>query len=220
MKYLNVNKFPYTQDSNPVTVRSSDVKYPRKYCHFSYCPLILNRSSTANGWTKMELEQVYYRALFRWNLTSDIGIKRYGGAIRTCYKERPQGNYKLKKMPRQADHVTTGIKKMIDEDNMVLYQTAFNRFHSNGSCNGDWLESVFIIIPKISNAKKCSDYRLICLMSLTLKLFLKCIHNWIYEKSEVVNMGDTQFRFRAGLGTRDNLLSLQVLVQNFRDMRK
>lgn len=54
-------------------------------------------------------------------------------------------------------------------------------------------------------------------MSHVLKIFLKIIHARIYSKCED-NMGNTQFGFKNGMGTREALFSMQVLVQRCRDV--
>jgi len=50
-----------------------------------------------------------------------------------------------------------------------------------------------------------------------LKIFLKIIHGRIYAKWEK-SIGEIQFGFRNGLGTRDALYSLNVLVQRAWDV--
>lgn len=56
-------------------------------------------------------------------------------------------------------------------------------------------------------------------MSHALKLFLKIIHERIYRKLEE-RIGHTQFGFTSGLGTREGLFSVQVLIQRCRDINK
>lgn len=56
-------------------------------------------------------------------------------------------------------------------------------------------------------------------MNHTLKIFLKILHNRIYKKCER-NVSENQFGFRAGMGTREALFRIQVLVQNCLDVKK
>jgi hypothetical protein len=56
-------------------------------------------------------------------------------------------------------------------------------------------------------------------MSHVLKLFLKVIQGRIYNKCEET-ITESQFGFRNGLGTRDALFCMQVLVQRCMDMKK
>lgn len=59
--------------------------------------------------------------------------------------------------------------------------------------------------------------RRVSLISHLLKVFLKVIHEYIYRKLEK-NIGETQFGFRKGLGTREALFNLNVLIQRARDV--
>lgn len=81
----------------------------------------------------------------------------------------------------------------------------------------DWLKSIFVTLPKKAKAENCDDYRIISLMSHVLKIFLRIIHARIYRKCES-QMGSTQFGFRGGVGTREALFSINVLLQRCRDM--
>ena len=68
----------------------------------------------------------------------------------------------------------------------------------------DWKRSVFIPVPKKGNAKECSNYITIVLMSHASKIMLKILQarlqqymNWEFP--------DVQAEFRKGRGTRDKL---------------
>ncbi|KAL3278231.1 hypothetical protein HHI36_013569 [Cryptolaemus montrouzieri] len=56
-------------------------------------------------------------------------------------------------------------------------------------------------------------------MSHALKVLLKIIHNRISSKCEA-NIGDDQFGFRSGMGTREALFSLLVLAQKCYDQQR
>ena len=66
----------------------------------------------------------------------------------------------------------------------------------------DWKRSVLIPIPKKGNAKECSNYRTIALISHASKVMLKILQarlQW-YMNQE---LPDVQAGFRKGRGTRD-----------------
>ena len=67
-----------------------------------------------------------------------------------------------------------------------------------------WKRSVFIPIPNKGNAKECSNYRTIALISHTSKVMLKILQARLqqYVNCEVP---DVQASFRKGKGTRDQL---------------
>ena len=66
----------------------------------------------------------------------------------------------------------------------------------------DWKRSVFIPIPKKSNAKECSNYHIIALISHASKVMLKILQGRLQQ---YVNhkLPDVQAGFRKGRGTRD-----------------
>ena len=66
----------------------------------------------------------------------------------------------------------------------------------------DWKRSVFIPVPKKGNAKECSNYCTIALISHARKAMLKILQA---RPQQYVNheIPDVQARFREGRGTRD-----------------
>ena len=68
----------------------------------------------------------------------------------------------------------------------------------------DWKRSVFIPVPKKGNAKECSNYRTIALISHASKVMLKILQARLQQ---YVNreLPDVQAGFRKGRGTRDQI---------------
>jgi len=68
----------------------------------------------------------------------------------------------------------------------------------------DWKRSVFIPIPKKDNAKECSNYHTVALISHTSKVMLKILQARLQQ---YVNheLPDVQAGFRKGRGTRIKL---------------
>ena len=71
----------------------------------------------------------------------------------------------------------------------------------------DWKRSVLIPIPKKGNAKQCSNYYTIALISHTSKVMLKILQARLqqYVNSE---LSDVQVGFRKGRGTRDQIANM------------
>lgn len=115
------------------------------------------------------------------------------------------------------DDVQSEILKLCDDKFKKELTVIFNDIYNSGVIPQEWLRSEFIVLPKKLGAKKCSDYRTISLMSHLLKLFLKILHRRLYKICEE-QVSPTQFGFMKGLGTRDALFSIQVLIQRCRDM--
>ena len=72
---------------------------------------------------------------------------------------------------------------------------------------GDWKRSVFIPIQKKGNAKKCSNYHTIALISHASKVILN--HTWVRLQQYVkCGLPDVQAGFRKGRGTRDQISNI------------
>ena len=72
----------------------------------------------------------------------------------------------------------------------------------------DWKMSVFISIPTKGNAKECSNYCTIALISHTSKVMLKILQARLqqYMNQELL---DVQAGFRKGRGTRDQIANIR-----------
>ena len=68
-------------------------------------------------------------------------------------------------------------------------------------CPQDWKRSVFIPLPKKGNAKECSNYRTIALISHASKIMLKILQARLQQYLNR-ELPDVQAGFRKGRGTR------------------
>ena len=68
----------------------------------------------------------------------------------------------------------------------------------------DWKRSVFIPIPKKGDAKECSNYRTIALISHASKVMLKILQARLQQYMNH-ELPDSQAGFRKGRGTRDQM---------------
>ena len=83
----------------------------------------------------------------------------------------------------------------------------------------DWKRSVFIPIPKKGNAKECSNYRTIALISHISKVMLKILQARLQQ---YVNheLPDVPAGFRKGRGTRDQIANIQWIMEKAREFQK
>ena len=79
----------------------------------------------------------------------------------------------------------------------------------------DWKRSVFISIPKKGNAKECSNYRTVALISHSRKVLLKILQARLQQ---YVNheLPDVQAGFRKGRGTRDQIANIHWIIEKAR----
>ena len=76
----------------------------------------------------------------------------------------------------------------------------------------------FIPIPKKGNAKECSNYRTIALISHASKVMLKILQAWLQQ---YVNheLPDVQAGFRKGRGTRDQIANICLIIEKAREFQ-
>ena len=89
----------------------------------------------------------------------------------------------------------------------------------NSAVAMDWKRSVFIPIPKKGNAKECSNYRTIALISHASKVMLKILQGRLQQ---YVNreLPDVQAGFRKGRGTRDQIANIRWIIEKAREFQK
>ena len=83
----------------------------------------------------------------------------------------------------------------------------------------DWKRSVFIPIPKKGNAKECSNYCTIALISHASKVMLKILQarlqQYVNHELPVVQAG-----FRKGRGTRNEIANIRWIIEKGREFQK
>ena len=83
----------------------------------------------------------------------------------------------------------------------------------------DWKWSIFIPVPKKGNAKECSNYHTIALISHASKVMLKILQARLQQ---YVNreLSDVQADFRKGRGTRDQIANIHWVIEQAREFQK
>ena len=83
----------------------------------------------------------------------------------------------------------------------------------------DWKRSVFIPIPKKGNAKECSNYSTIALISHASKVMLKILQARLqqYVNREIP---DVQAGFKAGRRNRDQIANIHWIIKKQESSRK
>ena len=83
----------------------------------------------------------------------------------------------------------------------------------------DWKSSEFIPIPKKGNAKECSNYRTIALISHASKVMLKILQARLQQYMNR-ELPDVQAGFRKGRGTRDQIANIRWIIRKAREFQK
>ena len=80
----------------------------------------------------------------------------------------------------------------------------------------DWKRSVFIPIPKKGNAKECSNYSTIALISHASKVMLKILQTTLQQYMNC-ELPDVRAAFRKGRGTRDQIANIRWIMEKPRE---
>ena len=89
----------------------------------------------------------------------------------------------------------------------------------NSAVPQDWKRSVFIPVPKKGNAKECSNYNTIALISHASKAMLKIVQARLQQ---YVNrkLPDVQAGFPKGRGTRDQIANICWIMEKATEFQK
>ena len=79
--------------------------------------------------------------------------------------------------------------------------------------------SIFIPIPKKGNAKECSNYRTITLISHASKVMIKILQARLQQHMNR-ELPDVQAGFRKGRGTRDQFANIHWIIEKAREFQK
>ena len=83
----------------------------------------------------------------------------------------------------------------------------------------DWKTSVFIPIPKKGNAKECSNYRTVALISEANKIILKILQA-SFQQYVNRELPEVQAGLRKGRGTRDQIANIHWIMEKARESQK
>ena len=86
------------------------------------------------------------------------------------------------------------------------------KFGKLGKGSQDWKRSAFIPIPKKCNAKECSNYHTVVLVSHASKVMLKILQARLQQYVNC-ELPDVQGGFRKGRGTRDQIANICWIIK-------
>ena len=117
------------------------------------------------------------------------------------------------------DGIPVELFQILTDDAMKVLHSICQQTWKTQQWPQDWKRSVFIPIPKKGNAKECSKYCTIALISHTTKVMLKILQAWLQQ---YVNhdLSDVQAGFRKGRGTGDQIANICWIIETARDSRK
>ena len=103
-----------------------------------------------------------------------------------------------------GDGIPVELFQILKDDALKVLHSIFQQIWKTQQWTQDWKRSVFIPFPKKGNAKECSNYCTIALISHASKVILQILQARLqqYVNRELPNV---QAGFRKGRGTRDQI---------------
>ena len=114
-----------------------------------------------------------------------------------------------------GDGIPAKLFQILKDDAVKVLHSICQQIWKTQQWSQDWKRSVFIPIPKKGNAKDCSNYHTIALISHTSKVMLKILQarflqymNW--------ELPDVQAEFRKGRGIRGQIANICWIIEKAR----
>jgi hypothetical protein len=101
------------------------------------------------------------------------------------------------------------VLKLFGEGGLKIMTKFINTIYETGEWPKNFTEDSMIALKKKPQATKCSDHRTISLIPHTAKIVAKMLRRRTEKKPEDV-LGEDQFGFRRGKGTRDAIGLLRI----------
>ena len=118
-----------------------------------------------------------------------------------------------------GDGIPVELLQILKDDAVKVLHSICQQIWKTQQGPQDWKRSVFIAIPKKGNAKECSNYHTIALVSHTRKVMLKILQARLQQH---VNreLPDVQAGFRKGRGSRDQIANIPWIIEKARQFQK
>ena len=106
-----------------------------------------------------------------------------------------------------GDRIPVELFQILKDDAVKVLHSICQQIWKTEQWPQDWIRSVFVPIPKKVNAKECSNYHTIALISCTSKLMLKILPARLQQDMNR-ELPDVQAGFRKGRGTRQKIANI------------
>ena len=135
--------------------------------------------------------------------------------ILECKVKWALGNVTTNKVS-EGDEIPVKLFQILKDDAVKVLHSVCKQIWKTQEWLQDWKRSVFIPVPKKGNAKECSNYCTIALISHASKVILQA------RLQQYVNceIPDVQAEFRKGRGTRDQTASIHWIIEKTREFQK
>ena len=111
-----------------------------------------------------------------------------------------------------SDGIPVELFQILKDDAVKVLHSIYQQIWKTHQWPQDWKRSVFIPIPKKRNAKECSNYHTITLISHASKVMLKILQARLLQYMNH-ELPDVQAGFRKGRGTGDQIANICWIIE-------
>ena len=118
-----------------------------------------------------------------------------------------------------SDGIPVELFQILKDDAVKVLHSICQLIWKTQQWPQDLKRSVFIPIPKKGNAKECSNYHTVALISHASKFMLKILQASLQHHMKQ-ELPDVQAGFRKGRGTRDQIANICWIIEKARAFQK
>ena len=118
-----------------------------------------------------------------------------------------------------GDGIPVKLFQILKDEAMKVLHSICQQIWKTQQWPQDWKKSIFIPIPKKGNAKECSNYNTIALISHASKVMLKYLQSRLQQYVNC-ELPDVQASFRKGRGTRDQIDNICWVTEKATEFQK
>ena len=118
-----------------------------------------------------------------------------------------------------GDGIPAELFQILKDDAVKVLHSICRQIWKTQQWPQDWKWSVFNPIPKKGNAKECSNYHTIILISHASKVMLKILQARLQQYVNC-ELPDVQADFIKGRGTRDQIANIRCTIEKARELQK
>ena len=116
------------------------------------------------------------------------------------------------------DGIPVELFQILKDDAVNMLHSTYQQIWKTQQWPQDWKRSVFIPIPKKGNAKQCSNYCTIALISHASEVMLK-IPQARFQQYMNFELPDVQAGFRNGRRTRDQTANIHWIIEKTQEFQ-
>ena len=119
----------------------------------------------------------------------------------------------------RSDGVSAELFQILKDDAVKVLHSICQQIWQTQQWPQDGKRSVFIPIPKKGNAKECSNYHTIALISHISKVMLKILQARLQQYMNH-QLPDVQAGFRKDRGTRDQIVNILWIIEKAQEFQR